>query len=91
TLGVLDQAHQAGRELREVASLIARASEAQGKAVEALRARSVDAAIARGHENDSLARLQEAKAKAEQAEEDQADAENQRKRGELRKAYAEIL
>lgn len=91
TLGVLDQAREAGRELREVASLVARASEAQIKAVDALRARSVDAAAARERETESLARLREARELAGKAEEQQSEAENARKRGELRKAYTDAL
>lgn len=91
TLGVLDQASGAGRELAPVADLIGRAVEAQTQAIIALRADPVDAAHADEQEQRSLGQLREARDLAKKLDQQMQQREQDRARGELRKAYRAAL
>ncbi|RMH28274.1 MAG: hypothetical protein D6693_04055 [Planctomycetota bacterium] len=91
TLGVLDQASGAGRELAPVADLIGRAVEAQTRAILALRAEPADAPEARDGETQSLELLTEARARAEELDRQMQERQQDRARRELRRAYREAL
>lgn len=91
TLGVLDQANGAGRELAPVANLIGRASEAQTQAIDGLRAEAVDAEAVRRQEERSLDLLRQAKEEAERIEQELQQQMQRRQRAELRQAYREQL
>lgn len=91
TLGVLDQASAAGRELAPVADIIGRAVDAQTEAIIALRAEPVDDARADDQERRSLELLQQARDEAERLDEDMQRRQQERAREELRKAYREAL
>lgn len=92
TLGVLDLANAGGRELAPVARSVARASDAQGEAISALRARPApDAAAAADAEQRSLVALREALETAQRLDQQQQNAENRRKLAELRQRYRALL
>ncbi|MFG0259963.1 MAG: hypothetical protein ACF8LK_06375, partial [Phycisphaerales bacterium JB041] len=88
TLGLLDEIGPQ-RDLASVASLIGLASDAQERAVGALREGSRDSAD--DAERESLSKLQDARMEAERLEEQAQDRESARKRAELRTAYRELL
>ncbi len=92
TLGVLDLANAGGRELAPVARAIARASDAQGAAITALRAQPApDFEAAREEEDRSLASLREALEAAEKLEQQQQQIENRRMLAKLRQRYRALL
>lgn len=91
TLVVQDDARSAGRELAGVVTLLSRASDAQVRAIGALRETSIDAGAARAAEEESLARLKEARAEAENVDKNEENREQQEKRRELRAAYSQLL
>jgi DNA repair exonuclease SbcCD ATPase subunit len=92
TLGVLDLANAGGRELAPVARLVARASDAQGEAITALRARPApDLAGALDAEQRSLVALREALDTAQRLEDQQQQIENRRMLAQLRQRYRALL
>ncbi len=91
TLAVQDEARGAGRELAGVVNLLGRASEAQVRAIGGLRESSIDVGATRAAEEESLARLKEAKAEAEKVDQNEEEREQQEKRRELRAAYRAML
>lgn len=91
TLALAAQVRAAARELAALADLVESAATPQGAAVRTLRAAPVDEGAARGHEEVSLARLQEALADAERMAAEAAQRSADRRRAELRRAYREIL
>ena len=88
TLGLLDEIGTQ-RDLASVASLVGQASDAQERAVGALREGSRDSAD--DAERESLSKLQDARTEAERLEEQAQDRESARQRAELRTAYRELL
>lgn len=88
TLGLLDEIGTQ-RDLASVASLVGQASDAQERAVGALREGSRDSAD--DAERESLSKLQDARMEAERLEEQAQDRESARQRAELRTAYRELL
>ncbi len=91
TLGVLDQASGAGRELAPVAQLIGRAVDAQTESIIALRAKPVDDVRADDQERRSLELLQQARDDAERLDQQMQQRQQERAREELRQAYREAL
>ncbi|MGE3109440.1 MAG: hypothetical protein AB7G11_15515 [Phycisphaerales bacterium] len=91
TLGVLDEARRAAREIAPVADLIDEAAAAQQQAVIALRAEPIKADQAQQSEVASLDKLKEAKELAEKLDREARNRQTQRQRAELKKAYAEAL
>jgi vacuolar-type H+-ATPase subunit H len=91
TLGALDLIREGGAEIAPVASLVSRASDAQGSAITELRRPILGATMVREFENRSLNLLTQARDKAKEIEEKAGDREERRKMGELRKAYRAIL
>jgi len=91
TLAVQDEARAAGRELAGVVNLLGRASDAQVRAIGGLREASIDAGATRAAEEESLARLREAKGEAEKVDKGEEAREQQEKRRALRTAYRELL
>lgn len=88
TLGLLDEIGPQ-RDLAAITSLVGLAAEAQERAVGSLRSASVDSAAEA--EDESLARLREARDEAERMEEAASSRESARKRAELRTAYRTLL
>lgn len=88
TLGLLDEIGPQ-RELATIAGLVEEAASAQESAVVALR--GDDREGAGESENESLAKLREAKAEADKMDEEAASRESSRKRAELRAAYRALL
>jgi hypothetical protein len=91
TIGVLDQAKGGGAELGSVASLIGRASEAQTRAILALRAAPADGEAAGVAEEESLQRLKEAREEAERLQNQVEENIREKKLEELRAAYRNAL
>jgi len=90
TQAVAAEARAAGQESRRIARTLDRAADAQGAAVAALRGIPVDAPRAEEAENTSLELLKEAKALAEEAQEQAEQEETRRRREELIQAYREF-
>ncbi|VAX41735.1 hypothetical protein MNBD_PLANCTO03-1216 [hydrothermal vent metagenome] len=88
TLGLLDELGPQ-RNLAAITSLVGEAAGAQERAVVSLREASIDSAAEA--EDESLARLREARDEAERMDEAASDRENARARAELRKAYRALL
>lgn len=91
TLGVADDARTAGRELIGVVRLLTRAADAQTRAVGALRAAPAEHPAVRIEEQESLDRLRDARAEAEQLDEQQQQMEQARQKAELAAAYRALL
>jgi len=91
TLGVLDEANDAPREVAPVAKLIARAADAQAQAVTLLRAAPVVEDEVAKQENESLDRLNEALTRAQDQQRQARNRQAQQKRTELRAKYEEAL
>ncbi|MHC4975558.1 MAG: coiled-coil domain-containing protein [Planctomycetota bacterium] len=91
TLGVREQASAGGVELAGVSSLLTRASDAQSRAVVALRANPANTEDAQKNESSSLELLREALEQAQQLEEEMEQRIQDRKREELREAYESAL
>lgn len=91
TLGVLDQASGAGREVAPVADLIGRAIESQTQAIMTLRSEPIDAPQADMQERRSLEFLQQARDEAEKIDQEMQRRQQDRARDELRQAYREAL
>lgn len=91
TLGVLDQAERGPRELRPIGAILEKAADAQARSVTQLRAGASKVRDARVSEQESLDKLQEAKAEAEKLDKQAEERQAQRQRGELRKKYQEAL
>lgn len=91
TLGVLQQAREAGREAAEVADLIDRAGRAQTAAIVALRDEPGDAEAAGAGERESLRLLKLAREEAQRQEDEARQRDQARQRAELRKVYREVL
>lgn len=91
TLGVADDARAAGRELVTVVRLLTRAGDAQTRAIGALRAAAPEAPAVRVEEQESLDRLRDARAEAEQLDEQQEQIQQAQKKAELRAAYRALL
>lgn len=90
TYAVLDLAVEGGRDLAEIARLIEAAAGAQEAAITALRAASIDATSARQSEEESLARLKEARDLAAEMQEKLQQQEQQRRKQELIRAYLDL-
>jgi len=88
TLGLLDEIAPQ-RDLAGVVRLVEEAAGAQQRAVTSLRASSAQSAAEA--EDESLARLREARAEAERLEREAGDRETARQRAELREAYRALL
>lgn len=91
TLGVLDEANNGPREVAPVAKIIEEAASAQVGAIGALRRSPVDSGEAQGQEELSLEKLREAKSLAEKLDREAQQREQNRKKAELKKKYAEAL
>jgi len=91
TQGVIETARTGGTATQPLVTLISRASDAQAKAIKALRAETVAVATVREHENTSLDNLKEARERAQKLDEEAADREQRQKTAELQKAYREAL
>ena len=91
TLGVLDQASAAGRELASVADIVGRAVEAQTQSILALRDAPVDAPRADEQERRSLELLEQARDEAEKIDQQMKKRQQDRARKELRQAYRDAL
>jgi hypothetical protein len=91
TQAVAGEARAAGAEARRVARLLDRAADAQGSAITSLRAQPALAVEAEDAENHSLELLKEAKALAEEVQENAQDEEVRRRREELMAAYRQLL
>ncbi|MEC9373664.1 MAG: hypothetical protein VYC34_07460, partial [Planctomycetota bacterium] len=91
TLGVLDQAAGAGRELAPVADLLGRAGDAQSRAIVALRGAEVNVEVARDNEQGSLELLRQARDEAQRIQEQLQQQMQDRKRRELRRQYRDLL
>ncbi len=91
TLAVQDETRATGRELAGIVNLLGRASDAQVRAIGSLRDASIDAGATRAAEEESLARLKEAKGEAEKVDRNEEAREQQEKRRELRAAYTGLL
>lgn len=90
TYAVLDLAVEGGRDLAPVARLIEAAAAAQELAIAALRSLPVDAQAAQNHEEQSLARLKEARDVAARLQEQLQQQEQQRRKRELVQAYRDL-
>ncbi len=90
TQAVAGEARAAGQETRRIARALDRAADAQGAAVIALRAEPVDAPAAEAAENRSLDLLREAKALAEQLQQETQQQEAQRQREALIESYRQF-
>ncbi|MGQ0628402.1 MAG: hypothetical protein ACT4PL_09930, partial [Phycisphaerales bacterium] len=91
TLGVAEQARAAGREARAVAEVLTAAAAAMSTAVGHLRVNPPDTTQAVMAEQEALAKLREAREKAETERQQAQERETRRKRAELKKAYRELL
>lgn len=91
TLAVGDQARSAGREMQAIAGQIEQAAAAQASAIGRLRAEPAEAAAAREFEVKALEHLESAVADAQKSQQQAQDRSTRRQRGELRRAYAELL
>lgn len=91
TLAVLEEANAGPRELAPVARLIDAAAAEQAGATAALRRTPVDSGEAEERETASLKNLREARDLAARLDREAAQREQQRRRAELRKKYAEAL
>ena len=91
TLGVVDLARNAGRELAPVANLISDASAAQSRAIVELRRADIDPDAVREHEARSLDLLKRAHEEAQRLEDQMQKQEQDRKKAELLKAYRDAL
>ncbi|MFN0010509.1 MAG: hypothetical protein ACKVS8_02570 [Phycisphaerales bacterium] len=91
TLGTAEQARAAGREARGVAGPLDAAAGAQGEAVTGIRATGASAEAVKTHEELSLAKLNEALERANEAQQQAQDRNARAERAELRKGYRELL
>ncbi|MBS0195727.1 MAG: hypothetical protein JSR77_03120 [Planctomycetes bacterium] len=91
TLAVVTTVKSQMRGADSLASLLTGAGEAQSAAVVALRGTPPDQPEADANERISLKRLRDALAEAQKLEEDAQEREEDRKRGELKKAYKGLL
>ncbi len=91
TLGVLDLARNAGRELAPVANLIGDASTSQSRAIVELRRVEIDTDDVRTNEARSLDLLKRALEEAQRLENQMQQQEQDRKKAELLKAYRDAL
>lgn len=91
TLGVVDLARGSGPELAPVANLVDQASDAQSRAIRALRAAAIEINDVRDHEARSLDLLNRAKERAEEIEQEMEQRERERKLQELKQAYRGVL
>lgn len=91
TLGVLDQAAGGPRDAAQIADLIERAADAQAAATVALRDNPVNADEVRAQEQLSLDKLNEALTQAEQVDDQAEQRQQDRKREELKRRYAEAM
>ncbi len=90
TYAVLDLAVEGGRDMAEIARLVELAAKAQESAIVALRAASIDATSAQQSEEESLARLKEARELAAKLQEKLQQQEQQRRKQELIQAYRDL-
>ncbi len=90
TLDVTEKAN-ADRATAKIGETIAKAADAQGKAISALRAAPVNADDAEKSENESLRLLRLARDEARKKQDEAAKRDQDRKRDELRKVYREVL
>ena len=91
TLGVLDLARNAGREVAPVANLVSDASAAQSRAIVELRREQIENDAVREHESRSLDLLTRALEEAQRLEDEMEQQEQERKKAELLKAYRDAL
>jgi hypothetical protein len=90
TLGVAEQA-RTSRETRAIATVLDAAAGEQAQAVVALRAEPSDLEQADAREQAALAKLNEARKTADEAQRQAQDRNASRQRAELKRAYAELL
>lgn len=91
SLGVVDQLRAGGSELAPVSNIVSQAAGAQERAVVNLRQARVEPERVREHETDSLELLREARALAEDLDQDLAEQERDRAQRELEEAYRALL
>ncbi len=91
TLGVQQTVRSQVKGGERLATLLGAAAESQTAAIAALRASPADQAGADASERTSLARLNDALAEARRLDEAAEEREEDRRRDELRKAYAQML
>jgi hypothetical protein len=91
TLGVLEEANNAPREVAGIIAPLTRAADAQAKSVSGLRAAPVVEDEVQKLEDESLEKLNEALRLAKSIDREAAGRENDRKRAELKGKYEEAL
>lgn len=91
TLGVLEEANNGPREVAPVAAMIGKAADSMVKAVTGLKASPVVEDVVQQHEEESLAKLKDAKKAAERLNNEAKNRQESRKRGELRGKYEAAL
>lgn len=90
TYAVLDLAAEGGRDMAQIARLIEQAAKAQESAIVELRAASIDPTGVQASEEESLARLKEARELAAELQEQLQNQEQERKKRELIQAYRDL-
>jgi len=91
TLGVRDLAFEGGTELAPIFTLLKNASDAQGRAIRELRDPEPASDEAREHEALSLELLTRARARANEAQEDIEQKQDEEKKAALKEAYFKAL
>ncbi|MBM4107234.1 MAG: hypothetical protein FJ255_00205 [Phycisphaerae bacterium] len=91
TLAIAEEVEAGPRELAAVAPTISAAGDAQARAIAPLRASPADFAAADPHERESLQRLAQARADAEELLKKSQQRDLRRRRGELAGEYAKAL
>lgn len=91
TLAVAEEIESGPRELAAVAPTVSAAADAQARAIAPLRALPPDPAAADPHERESLQRLTQARADAEELLKKSQQRDLQRRRAELAAEYAKAL
>ena len=91
TLGVLEEASNGPREVAPVAGLIGKAADSMVKAITGLKANPVVEDVVQQHEEESLAKLQDAKKAAERLNNEAKNRQESKKRAELRGKYEDAL
>ena len=91
TLGVVEEASAALAELRLIAESLREAESAQVQAIARLRDAAPSLDAARVHEQTSLSALERALEEAQRQDEQAEQREQDRRKAELRKAYADAL
>ncbi len=90
TYAVLDMAVEGGRDMAAIAPLIESAAKAQEATIVVLRSASIDAGSAQASEEESLARLKEARDLAAQLQEKLQRQQQEQEKRELIQAYRDL-